>query len=115
MTGDERLPKAIRGLIEDETNLVFVSAVSAMEITTKHRIGKLPEASSLAMNLQEIIEARGFDGLPLSLKQAEHAGRLTFAHKDPFDRLLIAQAILDDLTLVSNEQVFDETGVSRLW
>jgi len=115
MAGNPRLPVAIREVIEDDTNLVLISAVSAMEITTKYRLGKLPEAALLAMDFQSMIESRGFDGLALTLRHGEYAGRLPFAHKDPFDRLLIAQAILDGLTLVSNEQVFDETGVSRLW
>ena len=115
MIGDDRLPLDIRRVIADDANTVLVSAVSAMEVTTKHRLGKLPEAALLAADFQGLTESRGFDGLPLSLRQAEYAGRLSFAHRDPFDRLLIAQAVLEDLTLVSNAQMFDVTGVSRLW
>jgi len=94
---------------------VFVSAVSAMEIATKHRLGKLPEAAVLATRFEAEIEALGFDAMPISLTHARVAGALAIPHKDPFDRLLIAQALVEGITLVSNESVFDSFGVSRLW
>ena len=86
-----------------------------MEVTTKHRTGKLPEADVLAERFLEMVEHEGFLGLPIGLKHAAMAGRLSISHKDPFDRLLIAQAIVEDLVLVSNERLFDQTGVKRLW
>ena len=110
-----RLADQARAAIADPENQVFVSAVSALEITTKHRSGKLPEAGVLASSFEAEIEAEGFFGLPISLQHAQRAGQLAFAHKDPFDRLLIAQALTEGMTLVSNERVFDATGVSRLW
>ncbi len=94
---------------------VWVSAVSAIEIANKFRIGKLPEASSLAVEFEADVAQEGFGALPITLRHASLAGRLAFAHKDPFDRLLIAQALVENMTLVSNERVFDATGVSRLW
>jgi len=57
----------------------------------------------------------GFDPLPISLTHARVAGLLSIPHKDPFDRLLIAQALVEEMTLVSNEVAFDSFGVSRLW
>ena len=113
--GDGRLSPAARLAIEDESNSVLVSAVSAMEITTKHRIGKLPQARTLAARFEQDVAAQGFDVLPISIAHSALAGRLVVDHRDPFDRLLIAQALLDGLTLVSNEQIFDAAGVSRLW
>ena len=86
-----------------------------MEIATKHRLGKLPEASVLAARFELEMEALGFDALPISLTHARVAGSLSIPHKDPFDRLLIAQALVEEMTLVSNEVVFDRFGVSRLW
>jgi PIN domain nuclease of toxin-antitoxin system len=59
--------------------------------------------------------SQGFRGLPVSLEHAERAGRLRMAHRDPFDRMLIAQAQAEDLLLVSNQAIFDSTGVLRLW
>lgn len=86
-----------------------------MEIATKHRLGKLPEAAVLAASFELEIEALGFDPLPISLTHARLAGALAIPHKDPFDRLLIAQALVEEMTLVSKEVMFDSFGVSRLW
>lgn len=86
-----------------------------MEIATKHRLCKLPEASVLAARFELEMEALGFDPLPISLTHARVAGSLSIPHKDPFDRLLIAQALVEEMTLVSNEVAFDSFGVSRLW
>ncbi len=86
-----------------------------MEIATKNRLGKLPEADMLAADFEAEIEAEGFQGLPITLAHGRLAGSLSIPHKDPFDRLLIAQALTEGMTLVSNEQAFDAFGVTRLW
>ena len=112
---DPRLSGAVVAAVLDESNEVFASAVSAMEIATKHRIGKLPEAHVLAARFEIETEAAGYYPLPVSLTHARVAGSLEIPHKDPFDRLLIAQAMVEDLTLVSNETIFDGFGVKRLW
>lgn len=113
--GNERLSPHAREVLEGGHAEVFVSAVSAMEVTTKHRIGKLPEAQILSDRFVNMVAQVGFAQLPVTLAHGALAGRLAVAHKDPFDRLLIAQAMIENLTLVSNEKVFDQTGVSRLW
>ena len=89
--------------------------MSALEVTLKHRLGKLAEAEYLALDFESTIQRYGFTGLPISLAHAQSAGRLNVAHKDPFDRLLIAQSIMEDLPLVSNERKFDAFGVQRVW
>lgn len=94
---------------------IWVSAVSAIEVATKFRIGRLPQAASLAADFEIMVAGEGFEPLPITLAHAGLAGRLAFAHKDPFDRLLIAQALVENLVIVSNEKRFDETGVSRIW
>mgnify|MGYP002128980696 CR=1 FL=1 len=111
---DPQLSPAARQAIRDADD-IFVSSVSAVEITTKHRIGKLPRAGALALDFVREVEAEGFLELPISWREAELAGRMEGAHKDPFDRLLIAQALLNNLTLLSNEKLFDSFGVARLW
>ena len=108
---DPRLGAAAMAAIAAEGSTVFVSAASAMEITTKH----LPEAAVLAARFESEIEALGFHPLSVTLTHARFAGSLAIPHKDPFDRLLIAQAIVEGMLLVSNEAVFDGYGVSRLW
>jgi PIN domain nuclease of toxin-antitoxin system len=110
-----RLSRSAEAAISDPDNEVLVSAVSAMEVTTKHRLGKLPHVGLLARGFEAQVAAEGFLGLPITLAHAQLAGSMTIQHKDPFDRLLMAQAIAENLTLVSNETPFDASGVARLW
>jgi len=113
--GDEKLGSEAQAAIADAKNEILISAVSAMEVTTKFRLGKLVEAERLAQDFEAIIEEQGFASLSISIRHATLAGGLQISHKDPFDRLLIAQAIVENLILVTNEAVFDDFGVSRLW
>jgi PIN domain nuclease of toxin-antitoxin system len=115
LAGDEALSRRAREAIADEVNEIAVSAASAMEIATKFRIGKLPGAALLARSFEEIIAEQGFAELPISVHHARLAGEMNIAHKDPFDRLLIAQAQVEDMVLVSNEALFDGFAVKRLW
>lgn len=115
LADDPALPPAARNAIEAPDNEVLVSAASAMEVVTKHRLGKLPEATVLAQDFEAIVRAEGFAPLSISLRHAALAGGLQVVHKDPFDRFLIAQSLVDSIPLVSNEQAFDGFGVRRLW
>jgi hypothetical protein len=115
LAGDEALSHRARDAIADETNAVAVSAASAMEVATKFRLGKLPDAALLAQDFEAVIAEQGFDELPISVHHARLAGEMNIAHKDPFDRLLIAQALAEDMVLVSNEALFDAFSVKRLW
>ena len=110
-----RLSELARNAIRNEANAIVVSAVSAWEIATKHRLGRLPEADGLAGDIRGAIVRQGFAELPISVATAERAGRLPGPHRDPFDRMLIAQALAHELALVSNEEAFDRYGVNRLW
>jgi PIN domain nuclease of toxin-antitoxin system len=65
--------------------------------------------------VNDYVVGQGFRALPISLAHAERAGRLPIQHRDPFDRMLIAQALAEDLLLVSNEALFDSAGVRRHW
>jgi PIN domain nuclease of toxin-antitoxin system len=115
LAGDEALSTAARTAISDEANTIYVSAASAWETATKHRLGKLPGAQAIVHDLESVIASQGFDALPISLRHGQAAGALAGPHRDPFDRMLIAQAMLEDLALVSNERAFDVYGVRRLW
>ncbi len=115
LSGDKRLSRKAHSVISSFDNEVFVSAASAWEIATKHRLGKLPDADAVAGNLSAIIEQLGFRALPISLGHAERAGALPGEHRDPFDRMLIAQSQAENLPLVSNERMFDAYAVRRIW
>lgn len=105
--------KAKRAIADDKTN-VLVSAASAWEIATKVRLGKL-EWPAEAGPMNAYVLDQGFRSLPISLEHAERAGQLPILSRDPFDRMLIAQAQMEDLWLVSNEEGFDAAGVRRYW
>jgi PIN domain nuclease of toxin-antitoxin system len=113
--GNARLPQRVRDAIEREASAVFVSAVSAFEIALKYRLGKLPEASTFAERFEMMAREQGFEPLAVTVPHGLAAGGLAIAHRDPFDRLLIAQALIEDMTLASNERLFEVPGVTRLW
>ena len=115
LTDSPRLSVPARQAIAADTNEVLVSAASAWEITTKHRLGRLPNAEAVASDVKGVIARQDFDELPIIVEDAARAGALPGPHRDPFDRLLIAQALLGNLVLVSNETLFDQYGVRRLW
>jgi PIN domain nuclease of toxin-antitoxin system len=109
------LPASARKLIANKNNDVLVSAASAWEIATKVRRGKLPIAVDLAHDFTAYLERERFETLAVSADHGIRAGLLPGPHKDPFDRMLIAQALADNLAIVSNDVVFDGYGVKRVW
>lgn len=115
LSGDTLLSRQARTAIATQENEVFVSAASAWEISTKHRLGRLPRAEALASDLHSVLAGQGFGQLLITVEHGLAAGSLAGPHRDPFDRMLIAQAMAADMTLVSNEAVFDRYGVRRLW
>ena len=115
LSGSNRLSTPARQAIEDNGNDILVSAATAWEITTKHRLGKLPEAAALALDITGIIAEQSFKELPITVAEAARAGSLPGPLRDPFDRVLIAQALSRDLVLVSIESIFENYGVRRLW
>jgi PIN domain nuclease of toxin-antitoxin system len=115
LSDDPALTKHARKIIAETRNVVFVSAASAWEIATKVRLGKLPSAADLAGDFTGYLEREGFQILAISAEHAIRAGLLPGRHKDPFDRMLIAQAQAENMPVVSNEAVFDTYGLRRLW
>jgi len=96
-------------------NTLIVSVASAWEIATKVRLGKLPTASDLAANFSGRIDREGFQLFAISGDHGIRAGLLPGPHKDPFDRMLIAQAQAENVPIISNEEWFDNYGVRWLW
>jgi PIN domain nuclease of toxin-antitoxin system len=113
-TGNRRLSARARKTIADAKTEVYVSAASAWEIATKVRIGKL-DWPVTAGTVSAYVFGQGFRALPITLDHAQRAGQLEMAHRDPFDRMLIAQVQTEDMWLVSKEDLFDEAGVRRYW
>ncbi len=109
------LSKTAREAIGEGTHRILVSAASAWEIATKHRLGKLPEAEYLVRELPRLLRAERFEPLPMKLEHALAAGRLPGPHRDPFDRMLMAQAELEKAQIVTCDPIFREYGMSICW
>lgn len=109
------LSAKVRRLLEDSTTATVVSAASAWEIATKFRLGKLPGAAAVVADYAAAI--RGMQAQPLAIRDnhALLAGSLPQAHRDPFDRLLVAQAEIEGLMLVSKDRALRQFGIELLW
>ena len=111
-----QLSETTRGLIQDESNKIYVSAASAWEIATKVRIGKLPEAVELECRFMEIVVGTAqYTILPILPEIALRAGRMEGKHGDPFDRMIAAQALALDIPVLSIDAKLDAFGVRRIW
>jgi PIN domain nuclease of toxin-antitoxin system len=102
-------------IIADEANVILVSAASAWEIATKVRLGKLPGAEALEREFLEVMDRAGYTLLAIDVASALRAGRLIAEHRDPFDRMLAAQALASDLPILSTDSRLDTFGVRRIW
>lgn len=115
MTDDSRLSSNARAVIGQRRNGILVSAASAWEIATKHRLGKLPNAISVVDQYFDLVRADGFGHLPVLPSHALKAGSLDCPHRDPFDRMLAAQSKLDNLPLVTRDPVFRTMDIAVIW
>jgi PIN domain nuclease of toxin-antitoxin system len=115
LADDPALPPSARKHLANPGNAIFVSSASAWEIGTKFRIGKLPDADNLLADFDGYLAREHFETIHISIDHAVRAGLLPGPHKDPFDRMLIAQAQAESLPVISNDEVFDSYGVRRLW
>jgi len=111
---DAQLSPKAKVAIELPTNSIFVSKVCLWEMAIKFSTGKLTLSRSLPEVIQ-LIENAGIELLSLEVPHILLVESLPYAHRDPFDRMMIAQALSERMTLVSNEVIFDQYGVARLW
>src|SRR3954454_21865459 len=103
LSDDPALSKAARKMIAETKNVIFVSAASAWEVAIKVRLGKLPTAADLVADFARHLQQEGFETLAISGEHAIRAGLLPGPHKDPFDRMLIAQAQAENMPIISNK------------
>lgn len=111
----DMLPSRVRDLLQRRDEPIYASAISAFEIAQKHRLGRLDFARAHALDFTDEIARDNLESLPLTADHARLAGALPIPHRDPFDRMLIAQAQIEELALISNEAMFDQFGVVRFW
>ncbi len=115
-----RIPSALQQILENASTTIFVSSISAWEISIKHKLGKLEEASLLISSFEQTLATYGFIQLPFTIKHGLLAGSIQLEHKDPFDKALIAQAVAEKLTLVSADPQIQTAaslvaGLQVLW
>ena len=115
VTAPAELSGRARQLIEDPSNELFVSAASAWEISTKHRLGKFPQAEQIIEGFSFAIERLRSTELPIGVEHALTAGRFEQPHRDPFDRVLAAQAVIEGAALISRDAAFSAFPVSVEW
>jgi PIN domain nuclease of toxin-antitoxin system len=111
----EKLSALAHAAINDPAATIFVSAASGWEIATKGRLGKLPGAEQMLQDLPSLLQQQGFKPLAVQLHHGVHAGGYRQAHRDPFDRLLAAQAELEGLQLVSLDPALATFPCRLLW
>ncbi len=116
LTEPDRLTASARGIIADGSTRLVVSTVSAWEIATKQRLGKLPQADALVSGYSRHLDRLGVERLAIGDDHALLAGGLNWTHRDPFDRMLAAQAMIESMTLITADQVFAGLrGIATLW
>lgn len=111
----DRLSARIRRILGSSDPELFVSAASAWEIATKFRLGRLHAAHILANDFVRSVTEAGYLLLAISVEHGLRAGRMVGEHKDPFDRMLAAQAIHEDMPILSSDEQLDSFGVRRIW
>jgi PIN domain nuclease of toxin-antitoxin system len=109
----DRIPETVLSALADRSNSLVVSAISAFEITTKARLGKL-YAGELTLTLASRVAQIGATTLPVNIEHALFAGSMPWSHRDPFDRILVAQATLDSLTLVTIDSALVSLPAPRI-
>ena len=109
------LSPAARALIADRANTILVSSASGWEIATKHRQGRMPEASVLVQDIAGWTRKAGFTELPISLAHAQKAGGFPQPHRDPFDRMIAAQSLLESAPVIGCDDDLRGFGVTLVW
>jgi PIN domain nuclease of toxin-antitoxin system len=115
LSDDPQLSATAKAAIEDPANVRWVSPISLLEIALKVRIGKLPSQRPFGALFPAELVTNDIQLLPIEARHIEPLTTMPFHHNDPFDRLIAATSLVDNLRLVSPDAVLDAYGVTRLW
>ncbi|MGO9174464.1 MAG: type II toxin-antitoxin system VapC family toxin [Rhodomicrobium sp.] len=115
LLADRRLSANALAVLAQAGNSIAVSPASGWEISTKFRVGKLAVPRPLAEDLETVASQKGWTVLPVTMGHAQLAGLLKGNHKDPFDRMLAAQSLMENMPLITNDPAFAEFQVNTLW
>ena len=113
--GNERLSKDARACIEDLNNEKYISIVSLWEIAIKTSLGKMGLSGSFETVIPKQLEKNGFEVFGITFEHLVLVSSLPFYHRDPFDRLIIAQSLVDNMSIIGVDTIFDSYSVSRVW
>ncbi|MBX3140698.1 MAG: type II toxin-antitoxin system VapC family toxin [Trueperaceae bacterium] len=114
-TDPERLSKTATTTLLDPVNRLFVSSATSWEIATKQRIGKLPQGGELLESFELVLADLRASLISIGHEHAVLAGSMPGTHRDPFDRMLAAQAQVEDLHLITRDPAFSDLGVRVIW
>ncbi|WP_373047147.1 type II toxin-antitoxin system VapC family toxin [Vulgatibacter sp.] len=109
------LSPTARALIADRSNVVYVSSASAWEIATKHRLGRLAAAAVLLQDVAGWVQKAGLSELPIGLLHAQRAGSFPQPHRDPFDRIIAAQSVVEQVPVIGRDEALRGFGVQLVW
>jgi PIN domain nuclease of toxin-antitoxin system len=115
ITDNSRLSSQVLDLINDENNQIFLSIASIWEMGIKHRLGKLNFTLPFDIFITQQLSINDFTVLDIKISHIITVSQLPLYHRDPFDRMLIAQAVVENITVISADTVFDTYPVRRLW
>jgi PIN domain nuclease of toxin-antitoxin system len=113
--GDSRLSRDAHDLIEDRANTVAFSAASAYELALKARAGRLTLPAAIDVYIPSRLAAFGFDQLPVEIHHSVRAAALPLIHRDPWDRLLIAQAQIEDMPIITLDPLIGRYDIETIW
>ena len=114
MSAPELVSPKVLGIVQTPASVVALSIITPWEIAIKTNLGKL-NAAGILDSFDQILKQGRYAMVETTPALVIRSGRLPLHHRDPFDRMLIAQAVMEDLLLVSNESIFDAAGVRRYW
>ena len=114
LNGDDKLSKKSKQLIESQTNLKFISIATIWEIAIKISLGKFKFEKGFG-DFINLINENGFEIIPISIEHALKVSTLEFIHRDPFDRLIIAQSITENLTIITKDEYIKKYNVKTIW
>ena len=115
ITADKRLPDSLKDMIQDTTNEIYLSVISLWEISVKYQLGKLPLPKSPSLYIPEQRKKPSILSLPLDEDSITHLLLLPDIHRDPFDRLIISQSIVENMAIVGMDSLFSSYPITLLW
>lgn len=115
LLGDKQLSPTVQQILKQRGNAVYVSSVSFYELALKYHLGKWPQAQAIVQNASQLMNRMQYEELTLNIEHSLAAAALPLSHRDPFDRLIVAQAITEDYVLITKDSALSQLGAKVIW